>query len=936
MEDRIEALLQKMTLEEKVSLVGGADFWHTVAIERLGIPPMKVTDGPNGARGEKFSGGPTSACFPVGIALAATWNTDLVHRVGIALAEEAKAKGAHVLLGPTVNIHRSPVNGRNFECYSEDPYLSARLAVAYVSGVQSQNVGTAIKHFVCNDSEFERRTISSEVTERALREIYLPPFKAAVTEAGTWSVMTAYNRLNGVHCAENAYLLRDILKGEWAFEGFVVSDWVGTTSTVECANNGLDLEMPGPPAWMGEKLMKAVQAGQVVEETVDDKVRRLLRVMIKTGALNSPAIRPEEAVDKPEHRRLIREAAGEGIVLLKNEKSVLPLDEKGLKKLAIIGPNAKVARILGGGSAHVAPHYAVTPFDGITARAGDDLEIVYHLGCASYRQTPQIDGRQLAPERGSVEKGLRLEYFNSPDLSGEPVWTELNTSSERLWLESLPSVVKTDAFSARLSGSFTPSETGAYTFGLTSTGPSRLYIDGRQVIDNWDGWRQGGTAFFGFGNEEITAKFEMKAGQAYDIRLDYWKRKTRIAGLRLGALPPVTADAIDRAAALAAEPDVALLFVGLGDDWESEGYDRPDMDLPGEQVELIEAVAAANSNTVVVLNAGSPIAMPWLERVAAVVQAWYPGQELGNAVADVLFGDVNPSGRLPQTFPKRLQDNPAYINYPGENGKVHYGEGIFVGYRYYDKKETQPLFPFGYGLSYTTFAYSNLRLNADTFDVADGIQVSVDVSNTGTRAGKEVVQLYVRDIQARLARPEKELKAFRKVHLQPNETKTVAFELSHDALAYYDPEQEGWLAEAGEFEVLVGSSSRDIHLRRRFTLSRDVLVRPTGVADEALVRLSTDSTLRELLANEEAKAILLRRFPGFLDAPQLGMAMGFSLEQIAGFAPEVLTDEVMHSLREELAGLAPVPAAELPPASKASLWQRVLIKLASWRARRAR
>lgn len=903
MKDRIDSLLQRMTLEEKVSLTAGADFWHTPSIERVGIPPMKVSDGPNGARGQHFAGGVASACFPVGIALASTWNPDLITQVGVALGEETKTKGAHVLLGPTVNIHRSPLNGRNFECYSEDPYLSARIAVAYVTGVQSQNIGTSIKHFVCNDSEFERNTISSKVTERALREIYLPPFKAAVTEAGTWSIMTAYNKLNGVYCCENAYLLRDILKGEWGFEGFVISDWFGTKSTVDAANNGLDLEMPGPPVWWGEKLLEAVRAGQVSQEVIDEQVSRVLRVMIKTGALDSPEIPPEQAIDKPEHRRLIRQAAAEAFVLLKNDRDLLPLDAAKLEKLAIMGPNARSAKIQGGGSARVAPHYVVTPFDGIRARAGDAFEIVYQLGCASYKLAPLIDPQQLAPARDSAEHGLQIEYFNNLDLSGEPVFTEINPRSERLWVGEFSPLVDPNDYSVRLSGSLTATETGVHTFGLISTGRSRLYVDDREVLDNWENWRPGGEAFFGFGNPEAKVEVPMTAGQAYAIRVDFQKSASGASGVRLGIVPPLSPDALQQAVALASESDAAVLFVGLGSEWESEGYDRPDMELPPEQVELITAVAAANPNTVVVLSTGSPVTMGWLDRVAAVIQMWYPGQECGNAIADVLFGDVNPSGKLPQTFPMRLQDNPAYINYPGENGQVHYGEGVFVGYRYYDKKDIDPLFPFGFGLSYTTFAYSNLALDASAYDAADAIRVSIDVANDGARAGKEVVQLYIRDLHARVARPDKELKAFKKIHLEPGQTQTVTFELSRDALAFYDTARGGWLAEAGEFEVLVGSSSRDIRARASFTLTHDCFSPARDQLQAGAAPLSIESTLEQLMGDERATAILEKHFPGMMDAPQLSMAMGLSLEQIASFAPGVFTAAALQEVDQELAQL---------------------------------
>jgi beta-glucosidase len=468
--------------------------------------------------------------------------------------------------------------------------------------------------------------------------------------------------------------------------------------------------------------------------------------------------------------------------------------------------------------------------------------------------------------------------------------------------EISPALGKTDV-SMRVSGVFTAAETGTHTFSLITTGPSRLYVDDRELVDNWGGWRAGRDGFFGMGNPEISAEIEMTVGQAYDMRIEYAKRSQGLTGMRLGVLPPIAADAIEQAAALAAASDVAVLCIGLGKEWESEGYDRPDMELPPEQVDLLEAVADANPNTVVVLNTGAPITMDWLDRVAAVVQAWYPGQEVGNAIADVLFGDVNPSGRLPQTFPKRLQDNPAYINYPGENGRVHYGEGIFVGYRYYDQKGIEPLFPFGFGLSYTTFVYSNLSIAAAEFKAPDGIRVSVDVTNTGARAGQEVVQLYVRDIVSTLARPEQELKAFRKVYLEPGESQTVSFELGHDALAFYDPRQRGWLAEAGEFEVCVGSSSRDVRARGSFTLCSDAFVPDRREAQQEMVQLSTHSTLKELLDNKDAKAILMRRFPGFLDAPQISMALGMSLVQIAGFAPAVFTAEVLETLDEEFARL---------------------------------
>jgi beta-glucosidase len=806
--EKIESLLNEMTLEEKVSLAAGADFWRTVPIERLGIPAIKVTDGPNGARGESFNGKVTSACFPVGIAMASTWNTELVERVGKALAEEVKSKGAVVLLAPTVNIHRSPVNGRNFECYSEDPYLSARIAVAYVKGLQNEGVSACIKHFVCNDSEFERMSMSSEVTERALREIYLPPFHAAVKEAGVWAIMSAYNKVNGTSMSENSYLLRDVLKGEWGFDGLVMSDWFGTYSE-NIANGGLDLEMPGPARWMGDSLLDELKAGRVSEETVNDKVRRLLRLMIRTNSLDTHEAKPEEALDRPEHRVLLREVAAESIVLLKNENAILPISQ--VEKVAVIGYNATTALIQGGGSAGVRPHYKVTPFEGISKAAEGQYEIAYELGATSFKMVPVMDAATVQAEGGM---GMMGEFFTNQNLEGEPISRRRYETLNLLWIDDIPEGVNRFNFSARFTGVYTAKTTGTYKFSLVSAGLSRLFIDGKEVLNNWENWQKG-DAFFAEGSIEAIASVELQKGQSYSLVMEYSnKGATIVSAVRLGCLTPQPADMLERAVQLASESDIAIVFAGLGEEWESEGYDRPTINLPASQNELIEKVAEANPRTVVVLNVGAPVAMPWLDKVAGVLLAWYGGQEMGNAIADVLFGKANPSGKLSETFPIRLEDNPAYINYPGENGKVYYGEGIFVGYRYYEKKKVEPLFPFGYGLSYTDFAYSNLEVTGSGTDV----QVSVDVRNIGNRAGQEVVQLYVRDPQSKLVRPEKELKAFAKVVLDAGETKTVSLTLKHDAFAYYDPAKKAWVAEAGAFEILLGASSADIRLSAVYEL----------------------------------------------------------------------------------------------------------------------
>ena len=809
-EERIQNLLEAMTIEEQVSLLAGANFWMTVPIKRLGIPAIKVSDGPNGARGGgSLVGGVKAASFPVGIALAASWNLALVNQIGQVLAEEAQSKGARVLLGPTVNIHRSPVNGRNFECYSEDPFLSARLAVAYITGLQSKGVSATVKHFIGNESEFERMTMSSEIDARALREIYLPPFEAAVKEAHTWAVMSAYNRVNGTYAGEHPVLLGQILKQEWGFDGLVMSDWFAA-HTVTSVEAGLDLEMPGPARQRGEKLLAAIRSGAVSPESVRDSAQRVLRLIARVGAFENPDIPEEQAIDRPEHRALIRQAGAEGIVLLKNE-GILPLDRVKLEKIAVIGPNAKTAQIMGGGSAQLNAHYRVSPFDGIFAGVGEEIELAHEVGCTNSKMLP------LLPQM------LSVDYFNSPDLSGEVVHRAETEGSEIMWLQNVAPDVDRIQFSARLMTRFTPTEDGDYHFGLTSAGRSRLFVDDQLLVDNWDDWEPGDT-YFGSGSAEARGVKELEAGQTYDLKVEYAALDSGSFGIkavRLGASKLPGEEALQRAAQLAAESDVALLFVGLNGEWDTEGQDRQHMDLAGNQNELIGRVAAANPNTVVVLQTGGPVTMPWLDEVAAVLQAWYPGQECGNSITDVLFGDVNPSGKLPQTFPLRLEDNPAFINYPGENGRVRYGEGIFVGYRYYDKKKVKVLYPFGHGLSYTSFAYGDLHLSAEQLSIDDELTVTFELTNTGRRAGQETVQLYVRDEKARLARPEKELKGFAKISLQPGETRPVSLQLGMRSLAYFDDAKDAWVAEAGSFDVLIGSSSLDIRAQASFRLHSD-------------------------------------------------------------------------------------------------------------------
>jgi beta-glucosidase len=816
MSDRVEKLLRELRLEEKVSLLAGCDLWHVPGVARLGIPPLKLSDGPNGARGADTSGAVTSACFPVGTALAATWSPELVEEVGRALGEEARSKGAQVLLAPTLNLHRTPLAGRNFECFSEDPCLAARMAVAFVRGVQSRGVACTVKHFVCNDSEFERHTISSEVPERALRELYLPPFEAAVREAGAWGVMAAYNRLGGTYCSEHPELLTRILREEWGFDGFVVSDWFGTHSGAASLAAGLDLEMPGPPRHRGAALAAAVAEGSLPEAAIDTAVRRILGLLERTGRFEAPGDAAERADDRPEHRRLARRAAAESIVLLKNEEGLLPLDPARLSRLAVIGPNAGVARIHGGGSSRVAAHYAVTPLAGIAARCGGAVELLFEPGCANHRGLPPLDAALL--DDAGAGGGFELEFFAGHDGKGEPVLRRRARQLELTWLGRFSDAVDPRAFSVRCHGRLRVRQSGVHTFALTCAGRARLLLDGELLLE-CSGRDARGESFYGAGSREKSAQVPLEAGRELRLEVEYANEGSPVlAGLRAACLVPLPEDALERAARAAARADAAVVVVGLHADWETEGRDRESLALPGAQAELVRRVAAANPRTVVVLNCGAPVEADWIDAVPAALVLFYPGQECGNALADVLFGDVNPSGRLPQTWPRRLADTAAHAHYPGAEGRVVYGEGLFVGYRYYDAKRVEPLFPFGHGLSYTRFTYTDLRLARSRVAPGERVEVELDVTNTGDRAGQEVVQLYVHDVASRLARPEQELRAFAKLALEPGETKTVDFALEPRALSYWDPSRGGFVAEPGEFELRAGASSRDVRARVRFTL----------------------------------------------------------------------------------------------------------------------
>ncbi|HEY4169637.1 MAG TPA: glycoside hydrolase family 3 C-terminal domain-containing protein [Reyranella sp.] len=803
-EDRIHDLVEQMTLAEQVSLLSGEDFWSLPAIARLHIHKLRVTDGPNGARGGGgLVGGVKSAAFPVGIALGASWNVDLVHEIGAALGDEVKSKGAHVSLAPTVNIHRSVTNGRNFECYSEDPVLTAKLSSAYIVGLQEQGIAATIKHFVGNESEIERTTINSLIDERTLREVYLVPFEHAVKMAGTWAVMSSYNRLNGLFTAESEWLLTTVLRDEWRYDGVVVSDWFGSHSTAPTVNAGLDLEMPGPTRDRGAKLITAVEADEVSAATIRQRALNVLRLLVRTGAIDDSRPHEERAEDRPMHRELIRRAGAEGTVLLKND-GLLPLDGQHLNKIAVIGPNARAAQIMGGGSAQLNPHYMVSPWQGLLAEFGED-RLVYAPGCDNGRFQPLLNQR------------FEVEYFNSADLSGEVVHRDVHNGGEAFLVGNIADgKVNPEAWSARFTTRFVPDESGEYYVGIAAAGLARVLVDDRLVADDWSNWQKGRT-YFEEGSDEVVGSVPLEAGKSYTVALEFARKPAAVlsfSAFRLGIGLPLGDVAIAEAAAAAQAAEIAIVCVGRTGEWDTEGSDLLDIMLPGRQDELVRTVAAANPRTIVVLQTGGPVEMPWLGEVAAVLEAWYPGQEAGNAIADVLLGVAEPGGRLPQSFPVKWNDNPTQSQdreiYPGLAGKVRYEEGVFIGYRHYDRQRIAPLFPFGFGLSYTQFALSEFAVDDSQFENHGAVTVSVVVANTGARAGSEVVQLYVGDPEASVPRPLKELKAFAKVRLAPGEVRRVKLELVARDFAYYGVNEHHWLVEGGSFNLLLGTSAADI------------------------------------------------------------------------------------------------------------------------------
>ncbi|SNY92189.1 beta-glucosidase [Cohaesibacter sp. ES.047] len=803
-QSNLDSLLDAMTLEEQVSLLSGASFWRTASIDRLGVPAIKVTDGPNGARGEDFSGGVRSAAYPVAIALAASWNPELVEEIGQDLARETRSKGARVLLAPTVNMHRNPLNGRNFECFSEDPLLASTMAVAYIKGVQSEGVAATIKHFIGNECEYERRTTSSQIDEKTLREIYFPPFEAAVKEAGVACVMTAYNALNGTHTSQNRWLIEQVLRKEWGFDGVVMSDWTATHSTVEALEAGLDLEMPGPAKHRGEKLVQAVRDGLIDPDLLRQAARSILALGARVGAKAEDEQTQERAEDRHHTRTLIRRAGAESAVLLKNNH-LLPIAPKSDLRIAVIGPNAARATMFGGGSAQINAHYAVTPLDGIKD-AFPLAKIDYALGCPGDRYVPLI------------KQPVEISFFQSTDLSGEPVLKQDGERSEFKWFGPVAPQVDHQAFSARLRCVYVPQETGDYEVGLMSAGTSRLSIDGAPVLEAWESWERG-YSYFGHGCAERRTNVHLEAGRSYEIEVDYAcgdGLTTTLKAIRFGLRAPSDFGSLDHAVTLARKADLVVLVAGLNDDWETEAEDRASLDLPAAQNDLIEAIAQENAKTLVVMQSGSPVTMPWADKVPAILQLWYPGQECGNALGDILSGRAEPAGRLPQSFPAVGEDLSPMTDRPKPHDDIVYSEKSHIGYRGFQARGTRPQFPFGHGLGYgkIELVRSEVLKSACT---QQALVVVVTLTNHGDLEGSEVVQLYLRGKTERVSG----LAAYSKVRLAPGETETISITVPRRAFQRWSARYEQWSIHDARFQLSIGTSSETLYFHH--TIERDEL-----------------------------------------------------------------------------------------------------------------
>lgn len=801
-EARVEDLLHQMTLEEKIDYIGGYRDFYIKGIERLGVPALKLTDGPLGAHKDG-----KATAYPAGVLTASTWNRSLVYELGKQLGRDAKARGAHILLGPAVNIIRSPLCGRNFEYFTEDPYLNSQIAVAYVRGVQDQHVVATLKHFVANNQEWDRHNANSNIDERTLHEIYLPVYRDAIRKAEVGAIMDGYNIVNGVHVTQSDELNNQLLKKQWRFQGMVMSDWGATYNAIEAANGGLDLEMPQAVCMNRANLLPALQAGHVKMATIDDKVRRILRIMFRFGFYDNAQSDASVPYDNPAGREVALKLAQEGIVLLKNEKNLLPLDRSEVKSVAVIGPNAN-SYVAGGGSSYTFPFHSTNVLDGLKDKF-QNAEFYYASGISGHWDA--VEKSLFYTSAGGCERGLVGEYYDNTLLAGRPIETKVDTiiCIQNGWhVASLKKGPPFDHCSIRWRGIIRPPKSADYLFTVRGFDGFRLRIDSETVID---AWREQG----------ITTKESilfLESGREYSVVLEYFAdchpvdisfgwRENRVS--------------FDEAVQIAGKADVAVINVGLNESLERESNDRS-FELPVYQDSLIQAVSAVNKRTVVLVNAGGNIDMNrWVDQVPALLYLWYPGQEGGKAVADILSGDINPSAKLPVSFEYKWEDNPAFPYYHDTDGdkEVEYKEGLFLGYRYYDSAKVKPRFPFGYGLSYTKFKYADLMVRQEDSDT--DVKVSFTISNIGSWDGSEVAQLYIRPMYPFVLRPYKELKGFEKIFIPKGQKKQVSMSLDKESFSYYKVDKKQYGYDSGLYEILIGTSSEDMVLSKVIEISAE-------------------------------------------------------------------------------------------------------------------
>ncbi len=810
---QVNKLLSKMTMDEKIELIGGTKGFFIKGVPRLGIPPVQMSDGPLGIRANG-----KSTAFPAGIALAATWNKVLAFKEGNAIGQECREKNIGFILAPAINIYRAAMDGRNFEYFGEDPYLTGQMAAQYIKGVQQNKVVATVKHFVANNQEYDRHWVSSNVDERSLHEIYLQGFKTAVQQGGALAVMSAYNPLNGVHCSENKILLTGILKKQWGFGGLVMSDW-GAVHSTDAVNAGLDLEMPSAQYMNKGNIIPLLKSGKVDTATIDDKVRRILRVCLTMDLFNPHREKP--TVDWDAHHLVAFQVAQEGIVLLKNKHHLLPLTKQKIKSIAILGPNAQDTPSSGGGSAQIKPYRFINFFKAVKQRAGSDVKVDFINTNRYLSLNAMIENDKIFIDSNLKNPGFKAIFFNNVQLGFPPIARRIDRKIDFDFGALSPAFgVRSQNYSIRWRGYFKVKKSGTYVFGTESDDGVRLFLDDELILEDWNDHAP----------KQDFAEKQLKAGHIYRLRVDYYN--SHGGGLIRFGFAPVDKTPLGQKLAALKHYDAAIVCVGFNPQIEGEGHDRP-FALPKEQNELIKKVSSMNEHTIVLLTAGGGIDFsPWIKNVDAILHTFYLGQAGGAPVAEILFGDVNPSGKLPFSIPRRWHDAPAYGHYypEGEHGPIYksnhknhpvgvdYAEGILMGYRYYDQKKIEPQFPFGFGLSYTRFSYSDLQLSSRQINNNGTLKVRFKIKNKGDRSGGEAVQLYIHAATG-IPTPPKELKGFDKVFLKPGEQKTVTFTITPDLLQIYNIQNHEWEVKAGKYQILIGASSRDIRLKKSFLVN---------------------------------------------------------------------------------------------------------------------